>query len=79
MQRSGIDIESHGTTHTLLKGLGPDQLRRELNESRRELERRGFACERLFAYPFGSTFGRARRGAAPDPVPALPWMKAPLR
>lgn len=57
MQRSGIDIESHGATHALLTGLRPDQLRRELSDSRRELERRGFARHRLFAYPFGAHSG----------------------
>ena len=53
MQRAGIDIESHGATHALLKGLGPDQLKRELVHSRAELERRGFARQRFFAYPSG--------------------------
>jgi peptidoglycan/xylan/chitin deacetylase (PgdA/CDA1 family) len=53
MQRAGIDIESHGATHALLKGLGPDHLRRELNDSRTQLEKRGFARQRLFAYPSG--------------------------
>jgi peptidoglycan/xylan/chitin deacetylase (PgdA/CDA1 family) len=53
MQRAGIDIESHGATHALLKGLGPDQLKQELNDSLGELERRGFARQRLFAYPYG--------------------------
>jgi peptidoglycan/xylan/chitin deacetylase (PgdA/CDA1 family) len=53
MHRSGIEIESHGATHALLRGLEPDRLKQELVGSREELERRGFGRHRFFAYPSG--------------------------
>ena len=59
----GIAIGSHAVSHPHLTTLSEDELRRELNESKEEIEDRlGRSCEDL-AYPYGENDGRVR-GAA---------------
>jgi peptidoglycan/xylan/chitin deacetylase (PgdA/CDA1 family) len=62
----GIAIGSHGVSHAHLTALSDDQLRRELTESKAEIEDRlGRPCTDL-AYPYGEhddRVGAAARGA----------------
>jgi peptidoglycan/xylan/chitin deacetylase (PgdA/CDA1 family) len=59
----GIAIGSHAVSHPHLTSLSEDDLRRELNESKEEIEDRlGRPCEDL-AYPYGEHDERVR-GAA---------------
>ncbi len=61
MDRAGVTFGSHTHTHQILPGVGLDVARRELRESRAELERKlGKRCE-LFAYPNGTWSAEARR------------------
>jgi peptidoglycan/xylan/chitin deacetylase (PgdA/CDA1 family) len=56
----GIAIGSHAVSHPHLTTLSEDELRRELNESREEIEDRlGRPCEDL-AYPYGEHDERVR-------------------
>lgn len=56
----GIAIGSHAVSHPHLTTLSEDELRRELNESKQEIEDRlGRPCED-FAYPYGEHDGRVR-------------------
>jgi peptidoglycan/xylan/chitin deacetylase (PgdA/CDA1 family) len=56
----GIAIGSHAVSHPHLTTLPEDELRRELNESKQEIEDRlGRPCED-FAYPYGEHDGRVR-------------------
>ena len=56
----GIAIGSHAVSHPHLTTLSEDDLRRELNESREEIEDRlGRPCEDL-AYPYGEHDERVR-------------------
>jgi peptidoglycan/xylan/chitin deacetylase (PgdA/CDA1 family) len=56
----GIAIGSHAVSHPHLTTLSEDDLRRELNESRQEIEDRlGRPCEDL-AYPYGEHDERVR-------------------
>jgi peptidoglycan/xylan/chitin deacetylase (PgdA/CDA1 family) len=60
---AGIEIGAHTQTHPELDQLGPDALRRELTDSKHELEDRlGMAVTGL-SYPFGYSSRRVR-GAA---------------
>lgn len=61
LARSGLaSFESHGISHTAVAALGPDELERELVESRRTIEAHtGRPC-RHFCYPYG---GEASIGA----------------
>ena len=59
----GIAIGSHAVSHPHLTTLSEDELRRELNESKEEIEDRlGRPCEDL-AYPYGEHDGRVRAAA----------------
>jgi peptidoglycan/xylan/chitin deacetylase (PgdA/CDA1 family) len=59
----GIAIGSHAVSHPHLTTLSEDELRRELNESREEIEDRlGRPCEDL-AYPYGEHDERVRAAA----------------
>jgi peptidoglycan/xylan/chitin deacetylase (PgdA/CDA1 family) len=59
----GIAIGSHAVSHPHLTTLSEDDLRRELNESREEIEDRlGRPCEDL-AYPYGEHDERVRAAA----------------
>jgi peptidoglycan/xylan/chitin deacetylase (PgdA/CDA1 family) len=59
----GIAIGSHAVSHPHLTTLSEDGLRRELNESREEIEDRlGRPCEDL-AYPYGEHDERVRAAA----------------
>jgi peptidoglycan/xylan/chitin deacetylase (PgdA/CDA1 family) len=62
----GAQIGSHGVSHAHLTSLGDDELRRELIESKREIEEQlGTRCTD-FAYPYGEHDARVRaavRGA----------------
>ena len=59
----GVAIGSHAVSHPHLTKLSADELRRELNESREEIEDRlGRRCEDL-AYPYGEHDERVRAAA----------------
>lgn len=59
----GVAIGSHAVSHAHLTRLSADELRRELNESKEELEDRlGKPCEDL-AYPYGEHDARVRAAA----------------
>jgi peptidoglycan/xylan/chitin deacetylase (PgdA/CDA1 family) len=59
----GIAIGSHAVSHPHLTTLSEDELRRELNESREEIEDRlGRPCDDL-AYPYGEHDERVRAAA----------------
>jgi peptidoglycan/xylan/chitin deacetylase (PgdA/CDA1 family) len=59
----GVAIGSHGVSHAHLTRLGDEELRRELNESRQQLEDElGRPCREL-AYPYGEHDERVRRFA----------------
>jgi peptidoglycan/xylan/chitin deacetylase (PgdA/CDA1 family) len=59
----GVAIGSHAVSHPHLTTLSEDDLRRELNESKEELEDRlGRPCEDL-AYPYGEHDQRVRAAA----------------
>jgi peptidoglycan/xylan/chitin deacetylase (PgdA/CDA1 family) len=59
----GVAIGSHAVSHPHLTTLSEDDLRRELNESKEEIEDRlGRSCEDL-AYPYGEHDQRVRAGA----------------
>jgi peptidoglycan/xylan/chitin deacetylase (PgdA/CDA1 family) len=64
VQREGIMIGSHGATHRKLAALGVDDQRRELVESRTELEDRLGAPVEHLCYPFGSFDRHSLRLAA---------------
>jgi len=53
MSRSGIEFGSHGVSHAVLSRLAPDDLRRELTESRVAIERVTGAPVIAIAYPVG--------------------------
>jgi peptidoglycan/xylan/chitin deacetylase (PgdA/CDA1 family) len=56
----GVQIGSHGVSHAHLPSLGDDELRREVTESKREIEDRlGRRCTD-FAYPYGEHDARVR-------------------
>ncbi|MGZ4393247.1 MAG: polysaccharide deacetylase family protein [Gaiellaceae bacterium] len=59
----GVAIGSHAVSHPHLPTLSEDELRRELNESKEEIEDRlGLPCEDL-AYPYGEHDQRVRSAA----------------
>jgi peptidoglycan/xylan/chitin deacetylase (PgdA/CDA1 family) len=59
----GVAIGSHAVSHPHLTKLSADELRRELNESKEEIEHRlGRRCEDL-AYPYGEHDERVRAAA----------------
>ncbi len=60
----GVQIGSHGATHARMAALDDAALRRELEESRRELEDMTGKEVRLVAYPHGSVNLRVREVAA---------------
>lgn len=56
----GVLVGSHGITHARLTQLGDDEVRRELVDSKRELEDElGRVCA-AFAYPYGEHDARVR-------------------
>lgn len=54
MAAAGMQIESHAHTHHRLGGLGDDEVRREMRESKEIIEREMEAPARHFCCPFGS-------------------------
>lgn len=59
----GVDIQSHGISHAHLPQLEDSELRRELRDSKQELEDElGRPCHEL-AYPYGEHDERVRAGA----------------
>jgi peptidoglycan/xylan/chitin deacetylase (PgdA/CDA1 family) len=54
LKRAGMDVESHTRTHRVLQTLSADQLRLELEGSRRDLERELGKPARAVAYPVGN-------------------------
>lgn len=53
MQRHGMSFQSHTCTHPDMTKIGVEQINRELNESRKEIEAHLGAPVRHFAYPYG--------------------------
>jgi peptidoglycan/xylan/chitin deacetylase (PgdA/CDA1 family)/glycosyltransferase involved in cell wall biosynthesis len=53
MKREGVDIGSHTNSHALLPGLPLDEIRCELEDSKKQLELRLSAPVKAFAYPNG--------------------------
>ena len=53
MAGGGIEFESHGLTHALMTRIPSETLEKELRESRRLLQDRGFGQRGLLAYPNG--------------------------
>lgn len=53
LSASGIDIEAHGATHAILRGLERERVESELRSSLTTLRDRGYARHRLLAYPNG--------------------------
>lgn len=49
----GFDVESHGTSHTILTRCAPDTTRQELSSSLMALRNRGHGRHALIAYPSG--------------------------
>lgn len=64
MDRQGLAIESHTLTHPILTNLGDQRLRRELRESREQLETRLRRRVEHFCYPNGDFDERVRRAVA---------------
>jgi peptidoglycan/xylan/chitin deacetylase (PgdA/CDA1 family)/glycosyltransferase involved in cell wall biosynthesis len=54
MHAAGMEIASHTVTHPKLPQLGPDDIRRELRESRDSLEQTLSTDVLSFAYPYGA-------------------------
>lgn len=50
---AGVDVQAHGWDHTLLPGLPPDALRRQVADCRDALEQATGSRPRAFAYPSG--------------------------
>jgi peptidoglycan/xylan/chitin deacetylase (PgdA/CDA1 family) len=63
LSERGVEIGSHTVGHVHLTRLGDDELERELQDSRAQIEDElGLACPYL-AYPFGEHDARVRRAA----------------
>ncbi len=60
MARSGIEFGSHTRTHPALTGVGDERLRRELSDSRAQIESELGRAAELFSYPHGEIDGRVR-------------------
>lgn len=60
---AGWEIGSHGLSHARLTGLGEEELRQELLDSRRLIAERLGRCD-LLAYPFGAWDDRVAAAAA---------------
>lgn len=54
LARSGVDIESHGASHTILTGVSPAEARDDLARALSQLRDRGHARHGLLAYPSGA-------------------------
>ena len=63
LSERGVEIGSHSVDHAHLPRLGDQELERQLQDSRAEIEDElGLAC-RYLAYPFGEHDARVRRAA----------------
>jgi peptidoglycan/xylan/chitin deacetylase (PgdA/CDA1 family) len=60
LARRGFAFGSHARTHPDLTRLSPDDLRREIRDSKKEIESRLAAPVRTFSYPYGRSDGRVR-------------------
>lgn len=54
LSRAGVEVGSHGMEHVSLGRLPPDEVRRQLLDSRRALEDRLGCDVRALAYPYGT-------------------------
>jgi peptidoglycan/xylan/chitin deacetylase (PgdA/CDA1 family) len=61
---AGVELGGHTASHAALRGLGETELRRELADSKRELEQRLGRPVRHFAYPYGAFDEAAARAVA---------------
>lgn len=77
---AGMELGSHSLTHPDLRGLDDEALRRELEESKAEVERiAGRPC-RTFAYPYGLYDARVVRAVAVAGYElAFAWLPGPWR
>jgi peptidoglycan/xylan/chitin deacetylase (PgdA/CDA1 family) len=53
LDQAGVAVESHSVSHPHFSELSPEQVQRELAESKAELERQLGKRVRLFAFPYG--------------------------
>lgn len=53
LRRMGFEIGSHGRTHANFGTIGPEQMARELADSRARIERELGELPEIFAYPYG--------------------------
>jgi peptidoglycan/xylan/chitin deacetylase (PgdA/CDA1 family) len=63
MASAGIDIEAHGATHAILRGLDQSAVERELRTAAESLRAHGHGRHRLLAYPNGDHDDLVRRTA----------------
>lgn len=56
LDRAGVELGAHTVNHLVLSSLTPDEQRREIDESRRDLERWLGHPVRSFAYPYGRSW-----------------------
>jgi peptidoglycan/xylan/chitin deacetylase (PgdA/CDA1 family) len=61
--QAGWEIGSHGATHANLTQLADEPLRRELEESKRDLEAQITRPVKVLSYPYGAWDARARAAA----------------
>jgi len=64
MEQSNIHFGSHGETHTQLKDLPLEPLRREISVSKQKIEKELQGSVRFFSYPYGTFKDFDRRAAA---------------
>jgi peptidoglycan/xylan/chitin deacetylase (PgdA/CDA1 family) len=64
LRDQGYEIGSHTVTHARLAGLAPDELRREVGQSRRDLAELLGTPPRTFCFPYGSADQAAVRAVA---------------
>ncbi|MCX7013376.1 MAG: polysaccharide deacetylase family protein [Candidatus Sumerlaeota bacterium] len=53
MSRQGISVQSHGMTHRRLSRLSPEEIKKELQDSRRAIEREIGVRPIAYAFPYG--------------------------
>lgn len=61
LSAGGVDIEAHGATHAILRGLSVGEIEFELRSSMNTLREHGYARHRLLAYPNGDHDADVRR------------------
>ena len=77
LEASGISVEGHTVTHPRFSELGPDDVGRELEESKRLLEETLGKQVELFAYPYGDVGAPSARSSTPAIAPRSSSSTAP--